>query len=128
MTRAPWKPGPEAADGPVFVSVTDFRVHRHRDLPSVWLAGLRLRQAWPEMPGAVGLWLWAEPGRRRGGSVSVWRSADDLRAFVGWPPHVEVMRRFRSSGRLESESWQAQRFDRREIWARARDALAAQRT
>jgi heme-degrading monooxygenase HmoA len=128
MTRAPWKAGPEPANGTVFVSVTDFRVNRYRDLPRVWLAGLKLRRAWPEMPGAVGLWLWAEPGRRRGGSVSVWRSAEDLHAFVRWQPHVEVMRRFRSSGRIESDSWQAPRFDKPEIWARARAALVAKST
>jgi len=128
MTRAPWKAGPEPADGAVFVSVTDFRVRRYRDLPRVWLAGLRLRRAWPEMPGAVGLWLWAEPGRRRGGSVSVWRSAEDLHAFIRWQPHIEVMRRFRSTGQIESDSWQAPRFDQREVWARARAALAAKST
>jgi hypothetical protein len=128
VKRAPWKAGPEAGEGAVFVSVTDFRVRRYRDLPRVWLAGLRLRRAWPQMPGAVGLWLWAEPARRRGGSVSVWRSAGDLDAFVRWPPHVEVMRRFRPVGRIVADSWQAPRFDRREIWARAREALAEPRT
>ena len=128
MTRAPWKAGPETGAGAVFVSVTDFRVFRYRDLPGVWLTGLRLRRAWPRMPGAVGLWLWAEPAQRRGGSVSVWRSAEDLSAFVRWPPHVEVMRRFRSAGRLESHSWEAPRLDRREVWARARTTLAADGT
>jgi heme-degrading monooxygenase HmoA len=128
VRRVPWKAGPEAGDGPVFVSVTDFRVRRYRDLPRVWLAGLRLRRAWPEMPGAVGMWLWAEPSKRRGGSVSVWRSPDDLDAFVRWPPHLEVMRRFRSAGEIEADSWEASRCERREIWARAQDALAGART
>jgi hypothetical protein len=128
MNRVPWKAGPEATGGAVFVSVTDFHVARYRDLPAVWLAGLRLRQAWPHLPGAIGLWLWAQPMRRRGGAVSVWRSSDDLGAFLRWPPHVEVIRRFGSAGRLESHSWQAPRFDRDEVWAWARATLAADRT
>lgn len=128
MNRVPWKAGPDVGEGAVFVSVTDFHVSRYRDLPAVWLAGLRLRQAWPRVPGATGLWLWAQPAQRRGGAVSVWRSPDDLDAFLRWPPHVEVMRRFRSAGRLESHSWHAPRFDRREVWARARATLAADGT
>jgi hypothetical protein len=120
MTRMPWKQGPEADwRGPVYVSLTDFRVHRARDLPRVWATGIRLRRAWPDRPGAVGLWLWAEPFRRRGGSVSVWRSEEDLRAFVRWAPHVEIMRRYRGSGDLESAAWQADSFDSAAAWAEA---------
>jgi heme-degrading monooxygenase HmoA len=125
LTVAQWTQGPlTAADGPVLVSVTDFHVARARDLPAVWAEGLRLRRAWPSMPGAVGMWLWAKPLRRRSGSVSVWRSEDDLRRFVRWPRHVEIMRRYRDSGELVSCMWPAEHFDRAQIWSAARRRLA----
>ena len=121
-----WVTGPFTADdAPVFVSVTDFHVVRARDLPVVWIEGLRLRRAWPTMPGAVGMWLWAQPLRKRSGSVSVWRSEDDLRSFVRWPRHVAIMRRYRDAGELASFSWLAERFDSDEIWGAARRRLAA---
>jgi hypothetical protein len=126
MLTAPWKPGPaRSSDAAVFVSVTDFAVARWRDVPIVWFAGLRLRRAWPRMTGAVGLWLWADPLKRRSGSVSVWRSEADLQRFVTWPVHVAIMRRFRDRGTLEAASWHADRFVRADVWREARRRLDA---
>lgn len=126
MTVAQWTEGPFTTDdGPVLVSVTDFHVARARDLPMVWAEGLRLRGAWPAMPGAVGLWLWAKPLHKRSGSVSVWRSEDDLRRFVSWPRHVAIMRRYRETGDLSSWTWLAERFDAAQIWGAARRQLTA---
>ena len=126
LTVGQWTAGPcTAADEPVLVSVTDFHVARVRDLPAVWAEGLRLRRAWPAMPGAVGMWLWAKPLRRRSGSVSVWRSEEDLRRFVRWPRHVAIMHRYREFGELASCTWPAERFDRAQIWGDARRRLAA---
>src|ERR1700704_5874427 len=69
MLKLPWKRGPEwAANGGVFVSITNFEVNRLRHLPGAYLAGLRLRRAWPKMTGAVGLRLWARPWKRRSGA------------------------------------------------------------
>lgn len=124
LTVAVWTKGPyRPADGPILVSVTDFEVKRVRDLVRVWVQGLRLRRAWPSMTGAVGMWLWTKPLRRRSGSVSVWRSGEDLQGFVRWPRHVEIMRRYRAVGELTSAGWQAERFDAEEIWAQAERAL-----
>jgi heme-degrading monooxygenase HmoA len=109
-------------DGPITVSVTDFRTFRLRDLPRVWRTGLRLRRAWPHIPGAVGLYLWADIPHKRSGSVSIWKTEDDLRAFVRWAPHVEIMRRNRDSGHLLSETWSADQFDPA-IWRTARRRL-----
>lgn len=120
MIRTRWTGGPAGDDGTLFVSVTDFRVFRVRDLPRVWLEGLRLRRAWPRMPGAVGLWLWAKPLARRGGSVSIWRGEEDLRAFVRWPVHVEVVRRNRARGELASTTWHSDEPARGEVWGHAR--------
>lgn len=35
---------------------------------AVYLTGLRLREGWYAMPGAVGMWLWGQPLAGRGGS------------------------------------------------------------
>jgi hypothetical protein len=119
LTLAWWTRGPAALSGPVLVSITDFELRRARDVPRVYLEGLRLRRAWPSMSGALGMWLWTKPLRRRAGSVSVWRSAEDLHRFVRWPPHVAVMRRYRGAGELSSASWDETGFDAPAIWASA---------
>ena len=104
-------PGPDAGtSGPVVVSVTDFAMARWRHVPGVTLTGLRLRMGWYAMPGAVGLWLWSLPTRRRSGSISVWTDEDDLRRFVALPEHVAVMRRNRDRGALRATTWRSERF------------------
>jgi heme-degrading monooxygenase HmoA len=108
----PWREGPAARHtGPVTISLTDFKAHHARDLPRVYLAGLRLREGWYAMPGAIGLWLWGQPFERRGGSLTVWESKDDLRRFVSLPAHVAIMRRYRDSGTIESDTWEMDRFE-----------------
>jgi hypothetical protein len=95
----------------VVVSLTDFRAHRLRDLSGIYWSGLRLREGWYAMPGAIGLWLWGRPLERgRGGSVSVWQSEADLRRFVGLPAHLAIMRKYRSLGTLNSATWEMDRF------------------
>jgi hypothetical protein len=126
LTMAAWIAGPAAAApaGRLLVSVTDFEVAQARALPRIWLEGLRLRHAWPGLAGAVGLWLWAKPLRKRSGSVSVWQSEEDLRAFVRWPRHVEIMRRYRNAGSLTATTWWTECFDPAEIWAIAEQQVA----
>ncbi|WP_344862724.1 hypothetical protein [Planomonospora alba] len=109
----------------MLVAVTAFRADRARDLPGIHRSGLALRRAWPRLDGAVGMWLWTEPLERRCGSVSVWRSEQDLRRFVAWPEHVAVVRRYRGRGRLTSTAWTAEGCDLRAVWARARPHLSA---
>ena len=126
VTIAFWIAGPAAAEpaSRLLVSVTDFELSRARALPRIWIEGLRLRRAWPGLAGAVGLWLWAKPLSKRSGSVSVWRSEADLRAFVRWPRHVEIMRRYRHAGMLTATTWWMDCFDPAEIWAVAERRLA----
>lgn len=81
--------------GPVVVSLTDFTFARWRDLPGAWLAAMRLRRAWPRLPGAVGLMLWVKPLSRRSGSISIWTSDAELRRFVSWREHAVTVRRYR---------------------------------
>jgi hypothetical protein len=103
----------------VVVSLTDFAVFRARDLPRVWRTGMRLRRSWPQMQGAVGLWLWSLPLQQRGGSISVWLSEDDLQRFVRWPVHLAIMRENRDTGRLRAATWHAKRFVAADTWAEA---------
>jgi hypothetical protein len=119
----PWMPGPhEPGDGPVVVSVTEFAAHHLRALPGVALNGLRMREGWYAMPGAVGLWLWSLPAAARGGSISVWASEDDLQRFITLPHHVDIMARYGTRGAVRSTMWHAGEFephvaiDRARIW------------
>ncbi|MBE1535024.1 hypothetical protein [Actinomadura algeriensis] len=122
--RTRWLAGPAPASGPVLVSVTGFTCARARDLPGVFRAGTTLRRSWPELPGAVGLWLWSVPLERRCGSVSVWTDGAALRGFVRLPAHVAIMRRYRGRGEIRTASWETDAFDPAATWARAGRFLA----
>lgn len=120
----PWRPGPAEGKGAVVVSLTDFRSHRLRDLPGIYWSGLRLREGWYAMPGAVGLWLWGRPlDRGRGGSVSVWESEADLRRFVALPAHLAIMRKYRALGTLKAATWQMDHFTPSSAQAAARERI-----
>lgn len=125
MMRSQWQPGPQQAwTGQVFVSVTDFTSDRALDLPGIAVAGYGLRRAWSTLDGAVGMWLWASPAQRRSGSVSVWTDAAALSGFVRWPPHVRIMRKYRTRGRITAHGWRADEFDRGSVWRAALERLA----
>jgi hypothetical protein len=124
LTFAVWTDGPQDADpGPVLVSVTDFLIPSARIRLRAWAQGPGMRGLCASMPGSLGFWLWVKPLRRRSGSVSVWRGDDDLRRFVGWPSHVEIMRRFRDAGEVTATTWWVERFDAAQIWAAAERRL-----
>ncbi len=108
----------------MLISVTDFTLSSARDLPGAYAVAMRLRRAWPDLEGAVGLWLWAKPLQKRSGSVSVWLCEEDLMAFVRWPVHVAIMRKYRGRGTLTSASWQVERFLASEVWKDAARRLA----
>jgi hypothetical protein len=119
MLSTSWKPGPAEMTGPVLISVTDFTSEHALDLPRIYQAGTRLARLWPDLQGAVGLRLWAEPLRRRTGAVSLWRGHQDLMGFVKLPAHVEIMRAFQDRGTVRSTTWTAQDPDQDEVWRRA---------
>ncbi len=108
----------------MLISVTDFRVSTALDMPSAYLAAMRLRRAWPDLEGAIGMWLWARPLQKRSGAVSVWQSEKDLHRFVRWPVHVAIMRHYRNAGELTSVSWDAEHFEGPEIWREAARMLS----
>lgn len=120
IMRTRWQEGPEAhAPGPVLVSVTEFTAHRHSQSLPIALAGLRLRRSWPQTPGAVGMWLWIDPWRKRSGSVSVWTRERELYAFVGRPDHVQIVRAHKDRGAMRATAWTADRLDPDAVWAAA---------
>ncbi|WP_052238430.1 hypothetical protein [Mycolicibacterium setense] len=117
-----WMPGPASAgDGPVVVSVTEYAAHSLRHLPGVAYSGMRMREGWYAMPGAVGLWLWSLPASGLSGSISVWTSQEALQQFIILPHHVDIMRRYRGRGDVRSTTWEADTFDRVGTIARARE-------
>jgi hypothetical protein len=117
VTGALWTGGPQAAGTePVLVSVTDFHIPRVPDYVRAGIAVVAMRRLCSQTPGALGLWLWAKPGRLRAGSVSAWRCEADLRAFVGHPDHVEIMRQFRGRGVVTSSSWWTERLEPPALW------------
>ncbi|WP_330179905.1 hypothetical protein OHB26_26200 [Nocardia sp. NBC_01503] len=120
----PWNPGPrQGISGPVFVSVTDFLVTTDAEAQRVYETGFELGRTWPVMQGAVGLWLWARPTERRGGSISVWESERDMRRFVRWPVHTDIIKTWRGRVAVGTDSWQADRFEPDAILTRAGDTI-----
>jgi len=126
LVEAGWKRGPATLEhGPALVSFTDFTFARWRDLPGAWLAAARLRRRWPTRQGAVGLMLWAQPWRRRSGSISIWLGEAELRRFIGSSEHVKIMRRHRQRMSGSAATWQAHPFVRADAVGEARRRLAA---
>ncbi|WP_159924862.1 MULTISPECIES: hypothetical protein [Nocardia] len=120
----PWQAGPRHdIAGPVFISVTDFLAVTEEDVQEIYKTGMRLGRNWPVMHGAVGLWLWGRPSESRGGSISVWSTEQDMRRFVRWPVHTDIMRKWRGRVRIATDSWRAARFDAHEVWTRARNTI-----
>ncbi|MEV6879047.1 hypothetical protein [Amycolatopsis sp. NPDC051128] len=119
-----WQPGPEhRTTGPVVVTLTDYRMHSLRSLPGIAWAGTRLSLGWYGLSGAVGLYLWADPVRRRAGSLAVWTNRAALRRWVGLRPHVKIMRRYRTRGTVRSALWDAGQFDQDTVRAEAERRL-----
>lgn len=113
MIWSRWTKGPESPGyAEVFVSVTRFKASSLLVLPRIALAGFALKRRWQELPGAIGTWLWVDIGDRSSGSVSIWRTENDMRSFVRWKPHVEIVKRYRAAGVMTSTAWVAPRFDR----------------
>jgi hypothetical protein len=121
----PWTEGPEEGTaGPVFVSLTEFRAHAWRDLPGMARTALELRAGWYGLPGAVGLYLWADVAHRCVGSLSVWTDAADLQRWIGLPRHVQVMRSYRPRGSARSTQWTCETADKMAIRGEATRRLA----
>jgi hypothetical protein len=122
--RTPWKRGPAAeSSGPFAVSYTEFTWKTSLDIPRIYLAAERLRRECAGLDGAVGVALYWQPLRGRGGSVSAWTDEPALRRFVALPYHVEIMRRYRDRGSLRAIDWRADSFLLRDAFAMGQRAL-----
>lgn len=122
--RTTWKRGPAAEfTGPFLISYTEFKPHTMRDVPAIYFAAERLRDACAELEGAVGVTTFWQFFRHRGGSVSVWEDEAALRRFVSLPFHVEIMRRYRTRGSLRALKWQAEDFGLRAAFREGQHAL-----
>jgi hypothetical protein len=105
------KRGPAAeSSGPFLIAYTEFTPHTVRDTRAIAAAGQRLLSACGELEGAVSVITFMQIFRRRGGSVSVWESEAALRQFISLPYHLEIMRRYRSRGRLRAIRWEVESF------------------
>jgi hypothetical protein len=123
-----WLPGPsDETKSPVVVSLTDFHSNCDQDWQQIAELGMKLAESWPIMRGAVGLWLWGKPAEWRGGSLSVWDSNADLRRFIRWPVHVAIMKNWRGRIRVQSASWDDDRFVPSQAWLRAEAQMLAPR-
>ena len=122
-----WRAGSvRATSGSVVVSATKFTYRRWRDMPLVALFGWRLRSAWGERPGAVGLVTGGEPHKRVTYSLSVWQSRADLKRFLVAPEHLALVRRFRPRlSASKSVVWETADFSLAEAWEEAMRRLAA---
>jgi hypothetical protein len=126
LVTLPMKPGPVVlGDAPVTVSATCLRWRRTVDLAALALPSLRMRAAWPEVEGAVGLAIAVEPLRVATWSLSVWHDEEDLRRFLGSPAHVAAMKAHRR--RLSSSAstcWRTECFVLGEAWREAKRRLS----
>jgi hypothetical protein len=107
----------------VIVSLTEFTAQRLRDLPAIARDGLALRRGWWAMPGAIGVALYVDVPRRRGGALSVWASAEDLRSFVALPRHLEIMRRWGPRVTVRAATWSTGNFRAADVFARREELL-----
>ncbi|KKD06743.1 hypothetical protein TN53_17500 [Streptomyces sp. WM6386] len=107
----------------MLVSVTDFTALGFGQAAAVALAGVRLRRTWPGTPGSLGMWLWADPVRRRSGAVSVWAGEQELKEFVARPDHLRIVRAHRGRSELRSTTREFAIFEPSTLWAHALDPI-----
>lgn len=107
-SRPPYERSPS---GLLIVSITDFTSHAYRDLPRIARRGFALRRSWPQLDGAVGMWLWGAPLVRRCGSISVWTGRRAPGEFVRLPEHVAIMDEYRDRGTIRSVIREYESFD-----------------
>jgi hypothetical protein len=121
FVRMPWRPGPCAGmTGTLCVSATKFAYRHFGPLPANAWHALRFWYRWRDVPGAVGLSMGADWLDKCTYSVSAWRSAEDLRRWLGSAGHARVSREFRPHLRYSIvESWTADPFRLGEAWREA---------
>jgi len=129
VVRLPWIAGPcSDRTRDLVVSFTDFRADSEEAATRIANLGMELRETWPVLQGAVGLWLWGQARERRGGSVAIWDEPEDLRRFICWPVHSRIMSDWRGRLSIEAETWTVERFDADLVWARVVELIRSRST
>jgi hypothetical protein len=126
MLRLSWQIGSsDGKAGPILWSATRFTYRRLVDMPGVFLHGLGLRRSWPEIEGAIGVFLAGDLFRRTTYTVSAWTDDASLRRWLRSPAHAQLVRRYLS--RMQSSTvvtWQVARLRVRGTFAEGLARLA----
>ena len=96
MVRVPWTTA-GAAEGPVVVMASEFRLTTVRHAPIFLFDALRIRRRALAADGALGMALEARPFQRTFRTLSAWRDRAALDAFVRTAPHRASMVRHRTA-------------------------------
>jgi heme-degrading monooxygenase HmoA len=123
----PWLPPtpPElAAEAPVVVMASRFRLRRLHQVPRFFLAAMRIHRQVRGADGLLGVSLVAHPLRREFLTLSAWRDRAALDAMVRRDAHRGGMRRHRAAmAEARFTFWTAARADLPIDWADARRRL-----
>ena len=96
MATLPWTPAgsPLASGAEVVVLASRLELRRLRTVPGFLVAAMRIRRQVRRTAGALGVSLVAQPAARTFWTLSAWTDREAIDAFVGTPPHRDIMGRF----------------------------------
>src|SRR3954466_2011735 len=134
MPTLPWTPadpgaaGTDTSAGEVVVLASRLELRRFRPVPRFLAAAMRVRAQVRRTPGAIGVSLVAEPRGRTFWTLSAWSAHAAIDAFVGTPPHRDIMRTFHDAmagasfvtWTIGADAVPAARSNARELWGDAR--------
>jgi hypothetical protein len=137
MPTLPWTAATPLADADdtteVIVLGSKLELRSYRDVPAFLRAAMSVRRQVIDSPGALGVSLIAQPGRKTFWTLSAWTDQDVLDAFVRAQPHLGVMQRFR--GRLADSGFitfgvrvgalPEPKSNAKDVWRQAWERLAA---
>jgi heme-degrading monooxygenase HmoA len=93
MPTLPWKTFiPPSPDEDYLVMASALPLKRYATTPRFFRYFMAIRKQLAGANGLVGYSLRAELLARRYWTLSVWEGEEELTAFMGSPPHVEIMR------------------------------------
>lgn len=126
MRRTPFKRGPaDGQDGTVLVIATRTTFRHVWYMPLIVRHGLKLRDAWAEVDGAVGVTMAADFRRRTTYSLSAWTSEACFMQWFRSPYHASLVRRYRSRvASADTIRWHTDDFAPQGGWQQAMRRLA----
>jgi uncharacterized protein DUF3291 len=106
------------------VMASEFQLRDRRDVPTFFVAALRIRRQMLNSPGVLGVSLVAKPLAGTFFTLSAWESRDCLEAAVVGHPHVETMKRFGPRTAHSLFAFWTPDADDRPTWREAHQRLA----